>query len=362
MREQGRGDKAWHLERQQLELEAEARGCSVPQEGAIIRAELASVEWQLRNREQRMEQLAALPGFWETIFGDGRGYLALFSGLRPEPGARLTLPHQAYFEFPGATAAAVRWIERGAGEGRDLYHCAHLLRRAHRRAEDAAPLKSLYVDLDGELPEQPLIPPTIVVESSPGHSQLYYRLTRPVEPRQGAQLNRRLAAALEGDPSGWDLTQLLRVPGTHNRKYPDRPLVRLVEEHSLAYDPRELEAFLPQLPAAPLRRRQVTLAPEIQPERGGGEPPVRLTGPARAIWNGQDAVLTPDGRVDRSASLVRIARILHQAGFKRELIVTALAERDIALEWRKFSDRPDAAARYRQVVDLVIQGGRNRRQ
>jgi hypothetical protein len=347
------------LEHHRLELQAEVSGCSVPQEGGIIRAELAAAERQLRNREQRMEQLAALPDFWETIFGDGRGYLALFSGLRPEPGSRLTLPHQAYFEFPGATAAAVRWIEREAGEGRDLYHCAHLLRHAHRRAEDAAPLKSLYVDLDGELPEQPLLTPTIVVESSPGHSQLYYRLTRLVDPRHGAELNRRLAVALGGDSSGWDLTQLLRVPGTPNMKYKDHPLVQLVSEHTVAYDPRELETFLPRLSPAPPRRREVTLAPQGQP--GREEAPIPLTGAARAIWNGEDVKFTPDGRLDRSASLVRIARILHQAGLTPKHIAQLLAERDATLGWRKFSEREDAAEQYQRVVELVEQAARTQR-
>jgi hypothetical protein len=206
------------------------------------------------------------------------------------------------------------------------------------------------------MPEQPLVPPTIVVESSPGHRQLYFRLTRLVEPRHGAALNRRLAAVLGGDNSGWDLTQLLRIPGTHNTKYPERPLVRVVQESSVQYDPRELEGFLPQLPPTPPRRRDVTPAPEHQPRQGA--PPIPLTRSARAIWNGQDVKYAADGRVDRSASLIRIARILSQAGLAPEHITQVLAERDAALGWRKFSDRDDSGEHYRRIADLVAHGPR----
>jgi hypothetical protein len=50
-------------------------------------------------------------------------------------------------------------------------------------------------------------------------------------------------------------------------------------------------------------------------------------------------MLTPDGRLDRSASLVRMARVLRGAGVPPVRIVEALAERDESLGWRKYADR-----------------------
>jgi hypothetical protein len=67
-----------------------------------------------------------------------------------------------------------------------------------------------------------------------------------VEPEEGEDLNRRLAYAMAADLSGWDLTQLLRVPGTRNRKYPDAPLVELAHLSGGSYDPAELAASLPK--------------------------------------------------------------------------------------------------------------------
>jgi hypothetical protein len=68
-----------------------------------------------------------------------------------------------------------------------------------------------------------------------------------LEPEEGQDLNRRLAYAMGADLSGWDLTQLLRVPGTRNYKYPGAPLVELARLSENSYDPAELAASLPEV-------------------------------------------------------------------------------------------------------------------
>jgi hypothetical protein len=73
-------------------------------------------------------------------------------------------------------------------------------------------------------------------------------LRRTVSPHKAEELNRRLLVAVGADRSGWDLSQLLRPPGTRNRKYEGAPPVRLVElDEGTSYHPRELELALPQL-------------------------------------------------------------------------------------------------------------------
>lgn len=353
------GGQEQHL----LELEAEARGCAVLQddEGRTIRQERAALLAQMREGEARMEYCDVLPDLWADIYGAGPGFVSLFAGRRPSPEGRLAQPiREAYFAWPSETAKALAWIERQAEDDLELYQCCHLTRRWRRRKEDAAALHSLYVDLDQTLPVEPILPPSIVIESSPGRHQLYYRLTRPVAPLEGEQLNRRLALALRADASGWDLTQLLRVPGSVNHKYAERPLVRLVEQRSARYDARELSSFLPRL-APPTRRAEPHTRGEVPLRAGTGEPPVKLTRSGLALWRGELTPQTPEGLTDRSASLVRIARMLHQAGVPRDLIVASLAERDETLGWRKFTDRPDAVRHYHAIVDVVEQGARTGR-
>lgn len=182
------------------------------------------------------------------VFAEGRGIVGTFSGRRGG-GGNLDAPRSAYFRWSEERGAAREWIHDEDGRGREVYFCAHLLTAGRRVKANAAPLLALYVDGDGakpgEVPETPS--PTATVESSPGREQYYWRLARPVAPEVGEMLNRRLAYAMGGDRGGWDLTQLLRPPGTCNYKYPAAPPVVLREITGEAHDPDELDRLLPPL-------------------------------------------------------------------------------------------------------------------
>ena len=185
---------------------------------------------------------------WRHIFGDGPGLVGLFSGRR-EPGtAELLDTQSAFFRWPGQAAPAERWIHDHAAAGRETYHCAHLLTARRRIKANAAKISTLWCDVDGaDLAASP-IHPTAVVASSPGRYQAYARLSRPISPTAAEGLNKRWAHAFGADTSGWDLTQLLRPPGTPNRKYPGAPIVKLVALDDRTLDPDELDRILPTLP------------------------------------------------------------------------------------------------------------------
>ena len=244
---------------------------------------------------------------WRDVYGAGPGFVALFSGVRPVPAAPLTRVHEAYFAWPRETDAATRWLADQARAQRELYHCAHLVRRWRRRKQDALHIHALWVDLDGPLPAMPPLAPSHTVASSPDRHQLYFRLSHAITPGQAAALNRGLAQLFGADMGGWDLTQLLRVPGSVNHKYPERPTVRLVAATNRVYAPEELPAMAP-LPAPAPRQEAVTvrLEPSIRPV--GSEPPMPLTKAARQLWQGEGPFVkrTSTGAVDRSAALVSI--------------------------------------------------------
>ena len=90
-------------------------------------------------------------------------------------------------------------------------------------------------------------------------------------------------------------------------------------------------------------------------------PPMRLSRPALAVWTGADVKLTPEGLIDRSASLLRLARVLSEAGVRGAWLASALAERDEALGWQKYSTRRDALEQYQRLADFVEHGTRTRR-
>jgi len=152
----------------------------------------------------------------------------LFSGRRENGERELHETESKFFTWPNDVDRALQWaLEQDAAE-REVYACAHLLTKRRRKKENAARLWCLYVDGDGAQVPPNIPQPTAVVQSSPGREQFYWRLTEAIDPASGEALNKRLAYAMGADRSGWDLTQLLRVPGTLNRKYASAPLVDLV--------------------------------------------------------------------------------------------------------------------------------------
>src|SRR5215217_4752114 len=185
---------------------------------------------------------------WQHIYGDLSGIVAVFTGARAELGSRsLTNCQSAYFQYPVQIDDAERFCLRHSSEGREVYFGAHLLSRRRRVKANAALLLALYADGDGARVRDGMPEPTAVVESSPGREQFYWGLESPMPPQEAELLNRRLAFAMGADESGWDLTQLLRVPGTPNHKYPEAPIVKVVTLREKRYDPEELCAMLPPL-------------------------------------------------------------------------------------------------------------------
>ena len=118
----------------------------------------------------------------------------------------------------------------------------------------------------------------------------------------------------------------------------------------MAWDPEVIDQAIPELPKA---------VPDHNGNAGMAEPPVELTGAAREVWLGEMPKAKPTGEVDRSRSLVKIGRVLYDAGSTRSAIVAALAERDEALGWRKYTGRADANQRYHEIVDELESNGRN---
>jgi hypothetical protein len=282
---------------------------------------------------------------WRTIFGDGEGYLCVAGGVRV--GKKIPDFRQRFYWWPEQAEEAATWCLERSREGWEVYFCAHLLTGRERIKENAAPVRALYAEYDGAgLPDNPGLEPSIVVESSPGHYHAYWLLTRPLEPGEAENLNRRLASATGADPSGHDLTQLLRVPGTANHKYEDAPEVRLRSLTGRTHNPDDLAAFLPELSG----EEEETLGVPTEADLAD-EPPVRLDERGLRVWRGEEPASKDDGTVQTGRTLFKIACVLAKAGASRRAIAEALAERDAALGFNKYAGRPKE---YRRVAEKAV--------
>ena len=118
-----------------------------------------------------------------------------------------------------------------------------------------------------------------------------------------------------------------------------------------AWDPEVIDQAIPELPKAAGNGHR----------NAGGEPPVELRPDALLVWRGENPKVKEGGGIDRSGSLVKIGRTLYDAGATRPAIVAALAERDEALGWCKYTGRRDADDRYHEIVGELERNGRNTR-
>jgi hypothetical protein len=142
------------------------------------------------------------------------------------------------------------------------------------------------------------------------------------------------------------------------------PYVWLTEHPNLNGVLPEAPAFIVAMltEAAASRERRADARAEYRAAGDeGDEPPIVLDGDALAVWRGERVKRTKAGDVDRSASLLWIGRVLFDAGMTRRGLVAELQASDERLDWRKYSDRPDADAQYHAIVDELEANGRSPR-
>lgn len=126
---------------------------------------------------------------------------------------------------------------------KDLYMCPHGFTTTKRLKECSVDPCLLYADLDECDPRTLSLKPTVAIESSPGRFVGYWYTDRPAT----EELNRRLAYMIGADISGWDRTQVLRIPNTRNYKYPSKPRVKILWTDGPTYEVDTLEKLIPEI-------------------------------------------------------------------------------------------------------------------
>ena len=157
--------------------------------------------------------------FFDLIFGDNEGFVCIATRQAHQ---KETFK-QNFFKWPEQKNNISAFLDQ-ATHRKDVWYCPSLLERAERKKEFCLPSDLVYADLDDCDPKNISPTPTIVIETSPNRFQALWQLEQKVEPYLQEDFNKRIAykyADNGADPSGWDLTQLLRVPHTFNYKYED---------------------------------------------------------------------------------------------------------------------------------------------
>lgn len=219
----------------------------------------------------------------------------------------------------------------------NIYFCPHGFNRRVRQKGEAVLPNLLWADLDFADPNGMKPKPTIAIQSSPGRYVGLWLLKQTMT----ESLNRRLTYLLDADKGGWDLTQVLRFPGTKNLKYKSEPKVRILWDDGPIHSVKKLEKMLP--PDDEDNSDGEHLSPAEVFEQYQGKLPrwVRRELLAKKIH----------GRADRSEMLWKLENACVEAGMSLDEAFAVI--RNSA--WNKFKDRRNEESQLRRELEKVVQ-------
>lgn len=183
--------------------------------------------------------------FFKAIFGRTEGIVCL-ARLNRKAGHFV----ESYYQYPQELGNILEQINQSYMDN-EVYFCPQLLAAKKRSKEYIKVATCLWADLDECHPDKLLVEPSITVESSPDRYQAFWVLESPVDPEEAEEYSKRIAYKHQdqgADVSGWDLTQLLRVPMTLNFKHSGEdfrnpPLVHIVVANRSRYRIGDFEDY-----------------------------------------------------------------------------------------------------------------------
>lgn len=196
-------------------------------------------------------QVEETVAFWRLLYGDANGGFFTVAAA----GEQRPFEDRCY-GWPDDAEKALAWIADEAAQGHNVWQSVNLFTKPERKSEHVASVRVLYTDDKADCPEAP---PSIFIETSPGKNQGYWFLEEPVSPDVGLTLLRRLIRHVGADEGAKDLARVLRVPGTANCKYPEKPKVRIVRcDPGIVYTPGALDALLRKTEETAAKPRMTT--------------------------------------------------------------------------------------------------------
>lgn len=239
------------------------------------------------------------------------------------------------FEYPKDLKKIESFIQKNETSA-DLYYCPTILNDERRKKDNISVSRVLWADLDECDPRHLKVKPSILVESSPKRYQAYWILSEELHANEAEQLNKNIAYAHEAqgaDISGWDLTQLLRIPGTLNFKYHDRPEVRVIDaDLTTPIDPDLVRNVYPEVEHKSRTNVSVPF-PELLPQAD----PIEILKDVQAFINPRAwDLFIQEPTLDRSRNLWLLMLMLFECELSPELVFIVCRD----AKCNKFENKP----------------------
>jgi hypothetical protein len=254
------------------------------------------------------------------------------------------------FKWPNDLEAIKQHIKDSNNNKYDFYWCPVVLSGPRRVKENIPQMSLLYADLDEVKPDS--IPtnlkPSIAWESSPNRFAAIWYLPETLPAKEAEHLNKSLTYYIGADRGGWDLTQVLRIPGTRNFKYDGAPKGHLLwyneervgvsnipdlpDEQSISEQPYE-EAVIDTSPSRLLSLLS-TVKSKIKPFT------------LQLLISSEDDILL----YDRSEKLWELECQLIEQGVSPQKALELVA----CSNWNKYRGRKDELRRLQTEIDKVL--------
>lgn len=268
------------------------------------------------------------------------------AGYHEGPNRPKTDERGSSFKWPEDRPEIISHLRDNLAKGHDVYWCPSLFEYPQRRSSYAMDEHALWADLDEVDPTKLDLEPTIAWESSPERYQALWLASEG--DFQGASWpgneNQRLTYSIGADQSGWDTTQLLRLPGWPNFK-PERieanggvaPLGKLLWTTGPSYSVSDFHT-LPEVKGAIVSELTEALEAEVEAVdkfKALARIRVKLNHTARELLNAREI------SGDRSSNMWYLMRCLADAGATVTEVVAIVRP----TVWNKFANRADEMKR-----------------
>ncbi len=160
-------------------------------------------------------------------------------------GPKAQVDRQKWYTYPAELDKIVTEVEHNVTK--DVYLTTVTYSQDKREPRWALQAQCIWVDADTCAPENFRVPPSYVVQSSPGRWQCYWILDAPVRAATASAISKQIVYAHRdkgADLSSWPTNKIMRIPGTSNTNWGFPFRVR-GEDHHKVYKLEDLQAAYP---------------------------------------------------------------------------------------------------------------------
>lgn len=237
------------------------------------------------------------------------------------------------------------WFQNYSPDKYDIYFCPLAFREGARQKKDVKAINILWSDIDEGKAK---LKPTILWQSSPGRLQgLWFMSGKALNCDDGQDLNKALTYYMDADKGGWDLTQVLRVPGTKNHKYESLPPVKILEEDpDLRYSPARVSKRIGFKFNDPEKEVKITHTNNMTFEAVFSKHRRQMPNKVKQLLTQKNVT---GGK--RSDIIWYMENKLNDAGLTPEEIITLIKYS----AWNKYAGRADEEERLKTELEKIIE-------